>query len=101
MNNTEMLNPNDGLNALKIDLVNSNISDLLGKILTIIDASISEPIQNKALKDLIKEKFSNKQNWLNELAWKELEGTGDGHFPRMDWEHGLVPFDREVIYNFK
>ena len=30
---------------------------LLGQVLTIVDASISDKIQNKALKDIIKDKF--------------------------------------------
>jgi hypothetical protein len=38
---------------------------LLGKTLTIIDASISEPKQNKAIKDLIKAIYSER---LNEVS---------------------------------
>lgn len=44
------------------------VSHLEGEILTIIDATISEKIQNKAMKDLVKDKFSSKINWIYELC---------------------------------
>jgi hypothetical protein len=31
----------------------SNINDLVGQVLTFIDASISDPIQRKAMKDIL------------------------------------------------
>lgn len=45
-----------------------------GRILTIIDASISDPVQKKALKDLINQSFeSDYMDWLRHalLRWSE------------------------------
>ena len=39
------------------NLVTEILKRLTGKVLTIIDASITEPKQNKAIKDLIRNKF--------------------------------------------
>ena len=47
--------------------VNAQLSYLLGEVLTIIDASI-DGIKNKAVKDLIKDKFSKRQNYLIEIT---------------------------------
>ena len=45
-------------------------NDLLGKILTIVDASFSDPEQKKAVKDLIKEVF---------YSGNHLDRTGSRH----------------------
>lgn len=37
--------------------IKGNLTNLLGRILTIIDASISEKVQNKAVKDIIRGEF--------------------------------------------
>lgn len=84
------MEPN-GKNALKAPFVNTTISNLLGEILTIIDASV-EGEKNKALKSLIRTAFSDKQNWITELSYKEQETTGEGHHPPIHWEEWLVPF---------
>lgn len=41
---------------------------LQGSVLTIIDASYASPEQNKAIKDLIKQAFSDKMRWVTSLA---------------------------------
>lgn len=46
-------------------LQHEDISQLEGRILTIIDASIAEPRQNKATKDLIRQAIWF--NWANQL----------------------------------
>jgi hypothetical protein len=92
----------EGRNAFKLGLVGDNLSHLMGEILTIVDAS-TEGEKNKAIKDLIKGKFSDKQVWLGELAWKETFNSenGEGKINREQWENGLVPFDDSEIFSFK
>jgi hypothetical protein len=58
---------------LSLDCVLAQISFLLGDILTIIDASISGEQQNKAIKDIIKQKFSTRQDWITKLSYNELD----------------------------
>lgn len=89
----------NGYNAFKSCFVGEEISHLLGEVLTIIDAS-TEGDKNKAIKNLIKNVFNKKQEWISSLAWKELEEEKDGHSPKMDWEYGLVPFV-DKTYSFK
>lgn len=89
----------EGKNAFKLGLVSENLSDLMGKILTIIDAS-TEGAKNKALKDIIKQEFYNKQGWFSELAWKEVELDGEGHSPTQSWESKLVVVGNK-LYSFK
>jgi hypothetical protein len=58
----------DGINALKLGFINDNLSGLLGQVLTIVDAA-TEGDKNKAMKDLIKQVFSAKQEWFCECSW--------------------------------
>lgn len=55
----------------------SQLGFLKGKVLTIIDASISDERQNKALKDLIKNAFYEQQSWITKVTTGEygLVGT--------------------------
>ncbi len=92
------ITPN-GVNAFKLNLVSDNLSHLMGEVLTVIDASV-EGERNKAMKDLIKRAFSDKQGWFSELAWKYEEEIGSGHGPHNDWEAGLVPYDQDKTYSF-
>lgn len=87
------------LNALKIWLVSENISALLGDVLTIIDAS-TEGDKNKAIKDLIRNSFSKRQDWLFELSLKRQMPEGQGHTPCQPWEDGLIPIDYSKKYSF-
>lgn len=55
--------------------------EIMGKILTIIDASVTEPQQNKALKDLIKQVFHQELGYWHGLQamlghWSEKYRTG-------------------------
>lgn len=90
----------DGRNAFKLSLVGNNLSHLLGEVLTVVDAS-TEGEKNKAMKDLIKRCFSDKQGWFGELAWKQQESEGEGHGPHQEWEAGLVPVDVSKKYSFR
>jgi hypothetical protein len=62
--------------AMKNRFVNMNdvgehVSRLAGRILTIIDASISDRQQNKAMKDLIKQEVGKTLDVLHELEEKK------------------------------
>lgn len=48
--------------SIRYPLIIDELSSLSGEILTIIDASIPDGKQNKAMKDLIRSKFSHKMN---------------------------------------
>ena len=56
-------------NNLSCDTINLQLSFLLGRVLTIIDASISDKTQNKAIKDLVKGEFSDKQTHIYQLCY--------------------------------
>lgn len=101
-NNNTMASPIDCRNAFKYPLVSENLDHLLGQVLTIIDAS-TEGEKNKAIKDLIKDKFSKKHEWFSELSWKELEPEGSGHKLRNYWEDNLIPITviGNKIYSFR
>ncbi len=46
--------------GVRYPLITHELSHLLGQVLTVIDAAITEPNQLKAIKDLLKSKFSDK-----------------------------------------
>ena|SRR3990167_6819073 len=46
----------------------SQFNFLMGKVLTIIDASIADERQNKALKDLIKNSFREQMDWVTKVS---------------------------------
>jgi hypothetical protein len=54
--------------TLPLSGVHAQLNFLMGDVLTIIDASYSNPEQNKAIKDLIKNSFRARHNWLDSLA---------------------------------
>lgn len=41
-------------------------------MLTIVDASFQDPIQRKAVKDLVKHKFYNRMDWIVQLSDPEM-----------------------------
>jgi len=47
---------------------------LAGKVLTIIDASIGNPTQNKCIKDLIRAEFHRRIGKLQDLYWRGKRG---------------------------
>ena len=84
----------DGVNAFKLGFVSDNLSHLLGEVLTVIDASL-EGDKNKAVKDLIRSKFSSKQNWFSEVAFKDIpQGNQEagmiGIKASDDWYNGVI-----------
>jgi hypothetical protein len=52
--------------------IESQIKFLQGKVLTVIDASYSEQVQKKAVKDLINKFFSEQLTWILELCAPEM-----------------------------
>jgi repressor of nif and glnA expression len=45
--------------SVRYPLITDELSMLMGRVLTVIDASIADKEQLKAIKDLIRERFSN------------------------------------------
>jgi hypothetical protein len=60
------LNPNYFHGLGDYSFIQSRMSKLLGMVLTVIDASISDKVQNKAIKDLIKTDFVEEYAFLSE-----------------------------------
>ncbi len=87
-------------NALKQELVTENLSSLLGEILTIIDAS-TEGDKNKAIKDLMRQTFSKKMDWIFSLSFKEQMGENEVKGIKDQWEDGLIPYKDGDTYSFK
>lgn len=53
------------------DSISAQFKFLQGKVLTVIDASVSDPRQLKAIKDLVNTAFSNQMAWCYQLCWPE------------------------------
>ncbi len=47
------------------EILHNSHSSLLGRILTFVDASFSDPVQRKAMKDVVKQEFNDM--WIHEL----------------------------------
>jgi hypothetical protein len=54
---TESLEPLNGAKLIQEGIVVFHFRSLAGRILTLVDASISDPQQNKAFKQLVKKEF--------------------------------------------
>ncbi len=57
---------------LDCDTVHKQIQFLQGKVLTLLEASISDKVQLKALKDIVKNDFSNQMQYVNQLCYPEI-----------------------------
>jgi hypothetical protein len=62
------------LHALSYNVIQWQLKGLEGEILTIVEASTQDTEQRKAQKDLVKQMFSKKYRWLNELCYPSNEG---------------------------
>lgn len=58
--------------SLDCDAIHSQVNFLQGKVLTIVEASISDKEQRKAVKDLIKSSFSDQLTWIRQLCYPEI-----------------------------
>jgi hypothetical protein len=72
------INPDDKYLVAHLDDFYNNQTDLLGKVLTLIDASVSEKTQCKAIKDLVHQLFTenHKNLWCTYLNGKDAEEVG-------------------------
>lgn len=50
------------------DGLHAQFNFMLGRLKTIVDASIADPVQNKALKDLVAKEVWDRYNYILELA---------------------------------
>ncbi len=57
---------------LSVEEIHSQFKFLQGKVLTIIEASISDKGQLKAIKDLVNTSFSNQMMYVEQLCYPEV-----------------------------
>lgn len=62
-----------GEKALAFSFLMDTLRKLMGKTLTIIDASIQERQQNKAIKDLIRNTFSDEIDFASDMVFDQEE----------------------------
>jgi len=58
--------------ALRYSFVDVQLRSLLGRVLTLVDASYSDEIQKNATKDIIKDIFSKTHSWIEEVCYTDL-----------------------------
>jgi hypothetical protein len=69
-----LYNPDAGQSQLKSDdtrayeIFSSQSKFLLGKVLTTIDAAVTDKQQNKAVKDIIKQQFRDQEKWVYRIC---------------------------------
>jgi len=75
------------INHFNYLFVKGIVQDLQGKMLTTVEALISDPEQRKASKDLVRDMFHTKLNWLFESA----------HFIDVDtsFPHSIIPIKKK------
>lgn len=54
-----------------VEFIRHQFTSIVGKTLTIIDASIQDPVQRKAVKDLIKHQIYSQLQWVVEYSLNE------------------------------
>lgn len=60
---------------LTLNAVTPQFKRLEGEVLTVIDAAFAEPTQRKAVKDLLRARFADRQMYLEKLC---LDGWNEG-----------------------
>ena len=68
----------NGEQSLQYNAIESQMRFLEGKVLTVIDASYGDLVQRKAVKDLIKDKFSSQMSWIYKLCGYPSVGECQG-----------------------
>ncbi len=53
---------------MEFSAIQAQLKFLMGKVLTVVDATYQDKEQKKAVKDLIKDSFSGQLNWIYELC---------------------------------
>ncbi len=78
----------DEKNLFSFMFAKENIQHLEGRMLTIIDAVIADKEQRKSVKDLVRNEFGNKYDWLWEAAYMVNVNT--------DYEHSIIPIKQKI-----
>lgn len=63
--------------AVRFYRLRDDLKDLMGKILTIVDSSLPEERQNKAMKDLIKSNFRQIIGRFEDICFFGKQGSND------------------------
>lgn len=61
----------EGEKALSYSFIMDTMRKLMGRTLTIIDASVHDKIQNKAMKDLVRNIYSDEMNFSADMAYDQ------------------------------
>lgn len=63
----------------QFDRWRSQTDFLQGRVLTIIDASYTDPVQRKAVKDLVRQQFQEQTKWVYEImtGGRMIAATGE------------------------
>jgi len=67
--------------AVRFERLKDDIKDLSGRVLTIVDASIADKTQNKAMKDLIKSQFARILGRYEDICF--YGKRGQSYFPEL------------------
>lgn len=62
--------------SLDFPFIQSQVSFLEGKVLTVIDAIITDERQLKAAKDLVRTAFYDQLTWISQLCYPDLYENG-------------------------
>lgn len=82
---------------LNYSVVETQIRFLQGKVLTVIEASIINEPQQKAVKDLIKKMFSEQLSWIADLCFPELPMRSREQVKEMGYDVDEIEKSAEVI----
>lgn len=76
------------INYFDYDFVKGTVKDLQGRMLTFVEAIVSDPEQRKGAKDTIRYIFNNRLNWIFEAA----------HLVEVDtnYPHSIIPIPRPI-----
>ena len=69
-------------NEQTFETINSQLSFLKGKVLTVIDATHSDPIQRKAIKDLVHQQFYEQEKRIYEILTGNRMTVATGEFTK-------------------
>jgi len=80
-----------GEKALSHSFLMDSFRKIMGRTLTVIDASIVDKNQNKAIKDVIREIFSDEMQFASELAFdqEELSKVATESFDKGEMGEGI------------
>lgn len=81
------------INQFTYFFVKGLIQDLQGKMMTLVEATVTDPTQRKAAKDIVRDHIHAKLNWLFESA----------HFVEVDtnYPHEITPIVKPVLSDGK